>query len=198
MSGWLIFCDSEVLQQHFPGVEVNIFDTRDRIGGSRCRIIILKLGLWEIHASIGTTDFLSTKRKNGCIMSAKYAAENYKELGFPKYFVDGEASKLYLEALKPLSEAFEANFEEAFMEYKDMSFESTSLTNWVRVPRNPTMLKLCVVRATTCMDYWNWFSLMRFSISMQLTWSMHGGMSKLPEMSAKNCVQKPLKMERFC
>ena len=71
----------------------------------------------------GNRVFLNnTRQKDGRIMSAKYAFDHYKELGFPDEAVaDGEAVTLLTEAMRPIAEAFREDFEEAYKKYGKMS-----------------------------------------------------------------------------
>ena len=216
-----------LLQQHFPGVEVKIFDASDRVGGSVYTYRFssepnqyfeagaMRIPCIDSHQPVfSLVEFLNkqfpedpielmdfkylslegnrvfvnnTKQKNGCIMSAKYAAENYEELGFPEdALADGEANQLYLEALKPLSEAFETNFEEALMKYHNMSFRE-----YLSRDLGWSSKKINYVEVMCCQsnDLRNGLLEQFFFdgiFDFQLTWkTIEGGMSKLPELCAE-------------
>ncbi len=152
-----------LLQRHFPGVNIKIFEASDRVGGAVYTYRYssephqffeagaMRLPCIDSHQPVfslieylnemfpddpirlidfnylsleGNRVFVNnTKQKNGRIMSAKYAAENYQELGFSdEAIADGDAKKLYFEAFNQVSEALKSNFEEALQKYKGMSF----------------------------------------------------------------------------
>lgn len=135
----------------------------------------------------------NTKQKNGRIMSVEYANKNCSELGFPKDVVtDGDiASKLYLDALVPVAEALEANFEAALKKYSGMS-----LGDYLSKELGWSFEKMNYVEVMCCQsnDFQRGLVEMFFFdgiFDFQLTWkTIRGGMSKLPDLFAKDIRQK--------
>ena len=139
----------------------------------------------------GNRVFLNNKKqKDGCIMSAKYASEHCDELGFQteevKLGIDG-AQKLLYDALTPVVEALEADFDAALKKYCRIS-----LFDYLSKDLGWSRQKIQYVEAIAGVDS-NEF---RFDLIFELvmrrsgldtaTWkTIEGGMSKLPEHCAR-------------
>ena len=133
------------------------------------------------------------KQKDGRIMSAEYAAKWCSELGFPKDLVaDGDnASKLYLDALIPIANAMEENFEAALKRYGNIS-----LHDYLSKELSWSSEKMKYVEVMCCQtnDFRRGLLEIFFFdgiFNFQLTWkTIQGGMSKLPELCAEDIRQK--------
>ena len=138
----------------------------------------------------GNRVFLNnTKQKDGRIMSAKYASEHGSELGFLteaeiEYGIN--AHKVLYDALTPVVEALEADFDAALKKYCSVSlFDYLSKDlGWSR----QKIQYVEVIAGSTSHDFRSELifvlMLMRSGVDTATWKAIEGGMSKLPEYCA--------------
>ncbi len=218
-----------LLQRHFPGVDIKIFEASDRVGGAvytyryssephqYFEAGAMRLPCIDSHQPVfSLIEYLNemfpddpirlidfkylnpesnrvfvnnTKQKNGCIMSVKYATENYKELGFTD--ADKDANKLHFEAFKPVSDELESHFEEALKKYKDMS-----VRDYLRQKLGWSSEKIDYLEVMCATSNYFYLGIIEYVCHLEISadadysWkTIEGGMSKLPEQCA-NAVRK--------
>ena len=133
--------------------------------------------------------FSGTKQKDGHVMSAEYANKHGSELGFPVEagIVDGDNSvTLMNEALSPVIEALEKDFEAALKKYSDMS-----VYNYLSMEMGWNSHKINSVEIMGGDSHSFQYGVIDliFNVGVyyrELSWkSISGGMSKLPELCAE-------------
>ena len=133
--------------------------------------------------------FSGTKQKDGRVMSAEYANKHGNELGFPvdAGIVDRDNSVTLLnDALSPVIEALENDFEAALKKYSDMSVYSylSMEMGWCSQKINSVE----VMGGDSHSFQYGVIDLI-FNLGVhyrELPWkSISGGMSKLPELCAE-------------
>ena len=167
-----VFSLIEHLNEQFPNDPIKLIDFKnDCLEGNR---VLLN----------------NTKQKDGRVMSAAYAKNNYKELGFPEEATsDGSATEVYSRAMKSVAEALETDFESTLKRFKNMSVQSylQNEMGWSSQKINYVEVMLMQSNLFDRGLLEQFFCIPFFPV----TWkTIAGGMSKLPEMCAQSIKKR--------
>ena len=136
----------------------------------------------------------NTKKPDGSIMSVEYANKHCSKLGFPDEVSiadDDEASKLLKNAIAPVVEELNSDFEAALKKYSHISFYdylskhlgwSNQKISYAEVMSGATnQFKRGLIDEIFCLRMYDDISSWK---------AIEGGMSRLPELCAKALIEK--------